>query len=274
MSINLKDVDLSTMSGQFSLDVASTDFSKCSWLELINASPYTLYIQAGGLNFKIPAWYHYPFQLNVKNGPYWQPVKGVNFPVNITPKLFSANSSNLSTMLLPVLYLTGETPAVTTPQPLAHQTYIPNTVSTNLSIATFLQNDSSTLGNKGLIEATVVGDSSSAVSLSVGGVLSLGNSNRNGIIALNGPGSNIAAAQVLFGLGSISKLAAFGAYNVGTTAAFFNHNLGVVPDLILLQNVIGTVLAMVAYNDSTMTTTQVSLVASASCFVRGLAIKF
>lgn len=130
MSQNLKDIDLSTVSGEFTLDTRGTPFQSCGWLEFINASPYTLYVQMGGYNFKCPAWYHMPVQLQVKNGPYWQSINGANFPCKITPSLLGASTTNLSTMLLPVLYMTGETPATTTPQPLAHQTYIPNNVNT------------------------------------------------------------------------------------------------------------------------------------------------
>lgn len=187
MSLNLTDVNLSSINGSFDIDTKGQPFQNVGWLELVNESPYTLYVQAGGTNLKIPAWYDYPIQLQDNSTGIWQPVRAADFPVTVTPKLLNASINNLSTMLLPVLYLTGETPPITTPQPLVRQSYVPNQVNTVGGVANSVQDDTRTTGSD-TIEARVSGDSVAALIATNSGFLQLGNnSGRSGeLVIYNG----------------------------------------------------------------------------------------
>lgn len=174
MSVRLADIDLSSVSSQMAINTLNMQLAQCGWIEFLNESPYTVELALGGLNIPIPAWYDYPIQLQQKSGGYWTPIGGINFPPMITPVLLANNlTSNVSTKLLTTLYLTGETPAVTTPQPLVRQTYIPNTVNNVSGTASAIQNDGNASGTS-VVEATPSGASSSSVSLLNQGVLQLG----------------------------------------------------------------------------------------------------
>ncbi len=82
-------------------------------------------------------------------------------------------------------------------------------------------------------------------------------------------------SQVAFVSGTLTRIAAWGPYTFTTTGTFFNHNLGVIPDLILMVNIVTTATIIHAgYDDSTLTATQFKAFANASGTFRGLALKF
>ena len=159
MSINLPQVDVST-SGAFKLNTLGVQLEQTGWIEFINESPWTLTVQIGGMHFQVPAWYDYPKQVQSNQSGVWQPVGGAQFPVSILPTLLPSPGVALSTTLLITLYMTGEQPAITTPQPLVRQAFIPNTVSTSqVGTATALVSDGAVPVNADVINVFGPGQS-------------------------------------------------------------------------------------------------------------------
>lgn len=192
MSVNLAQVDVSS-SGSFNLNLGQIAFKQIAWIEFLNESPYTLTLNVGGINIQIPAWYDYPLQLqsqrNVPGNKIWTPISGAQEPVSVTPMLIANNLvTSMSTILLSTLYLLGEIPAITTPQPLFRQGYIPNNVNNVGGLSSGIQNDGN-IANTNIIEATVSGDSTSAVTLTNDAVMVLGNSTHKGSLTTAGPAS-------------------------------------------------------------------------------------
>jgi hypothetical protein len=86
--------------------------------------------------------------------------------------------------------------------------------------------------------------------------------------------SAISTSKIKFLVGTISRISMFSAA-VTTVTTSFAHGLGVIPDIVLLQQVGGaTTIRTVMYNSATMTSTNVDLTGSSSFNVVGLAIKF
>lgn len=252
MSTRLANINVANLTGQTIIDTLGVALAQCGWIEFLNESPYTIELQMGGVNVPIPAWYDYPIQLQEKLGGVWQPIGAPAFPPQITPTLLASTNSNLSTTLLTTLYLTGETPPVTTPQPLVRQTYVPNTVNTVGTQAETLVNT----GNPGsppldVIFVNVNGDSENAVTLTNTASMGLGDTLYPGSLLIGGPGGSLVvdgtiesdngaivsngAGQLtvvreMFTHGSISRMAIDGPFSVTSTATLFNHTLGVVPD--------------------------------------------
>lgn len=175
MSVRLTNINLATVSGSTEIDTQNIQLSQCGWIEFLNESPYTVELAMGGINVPIPAWYSYPVQLQEKRNGFWQLLSSVSFPATVTPLLIASNlTQNISTLLLTTLYLTGETPSNTTPQPLARQTFVPNVVNNVSGTATNVQDDLRLAGSS-TVEATVSGDAASSVTLTNNGALTLGN---------------------------------------------------------------------------------------------------
>lgn len=185
MSVRLANIDLATVSGSTTIDTQGIQLSQCGWIEFLNESPYTVELAMGGINVPIPAWYSYPIQLQEKRNGFWQLLTSVSFPATVTPLLIANNlTKNISTLLLTTLYLTGETPANTAPQPLARQTFVPNTVNNVSGTASSVQNDGNTAGTS-VVEATVSGDVASAVSIFNNGIVDIGTSANPGLITIS-----------------------------------------------------------------------------------------
>jgi hypothetical protein len=262
MSINLTQVSIT--GAPFNLDTQYIPLKSIGWIEFLNESAYTLQVQIGGLNITIPAWYDYPLQIQQKSGNIWLPVSAAALPVTVNPTLLAPQLTAPSQMLLSTLYLTGETPAIVTPQPLVRQTYIPNKVTTVGGTATQLQNDGNGAGAS-TIETTVSGDGASAVTLDNAGNLALGNNGRAGSIQVKGGGSiggngllystqssgfalsiqakssldngamstdgagNLTIAKALLTTGSVKRIARF----TGSNDTVITHNWGEKADIVI-----------------------------------------
>jgi len=190
MSTPLPTIDLSTINGTYTLPIpAAYTINNTAWIDLLNQSPYNLPFQAGDLQITVPAWDHYPIQIAVKSdyGNYWQPTSAVQFPPKITPALLGSPGASLSTLLIVTLYGLGETPASTQPRSLNYQNYVPNTITTvgAGTVVSSLVNDGNLAGTS-IVEATVSGDASSAITLTNDANMVLGNANHSGSLTVVG----------------------------------------------------------------------------------------
>lgn len=140
MSIQL--VPVTITGSPFQLDNKNIPMERVGWIEFLNESLYTLQLQMGSVNINIPAWYDYPIQIQKVVQGIWQNTTGASLPINISPMLLPASSTAQSSTLLTTIYSIGETPAITTPQPLVRQAFIPNTVNSN-AVSNTLTNESS-----------------------------------------------------------------------------------------------------------------------------------
>lgn len=148
MSINLEDIDLSQVQTSVTIDTQNKSIGDCSWIELINESDFTLQVNMGSVNVQVLAWESYPIELQRKNGPVWQPYRGADFPIAVTPRLLSTMVSQpFSTILTGVLYFPGEVPSSTSPRPLIRQAFIPNNVGTTQVGSTLINNGNAPLTN-------------------------------------------------------------------------------------------------------------------------------
>lgn len=172
MSINLPAISIVTPN-QFTLDLQGIDFESIAWIEFLIESPYTLPLQMGGVNINLPAWYDYPIEIHRQVNGVWLPLNGAQAPVNITPLLLPVLQSNMSSILLVTLYQKGQVPAITTPQPLFRQSWVPNTVTNVSGTAENVQDDNRAAGAL-TVEARPSGSVSAAVQMYNQGVLYLG----------------------------------------------------------------------------------------------------
>jgi len=145
MSLILDEIPiLSTNS--FEVDTQDVQLESVAWIEFLNESPYTLKVSIGGLNFPVPAWCDYPKQISTNTNGVWQNLNGAQLPVLVTPMALASQPSNLSSILVATLYLTGELPSNLVPVSLARQVYIPNTVNNN-AVSNTLSYETGTPGN-------------------------------------------------------------------------------------------------------------------------------
>ena len=136
----------------------------------------------------------------------------------------AANGSPISQVVVEA-YDNGETITGTFPAPLVRQTNIGNAGAV-MSSSTNIINDGLIAGTQ-MLESTVIGDTSSAVSLSNDGNLILGDTAHPGSLTMLGAAT---VARLLLSHGSLSRISVFGGTGVVNTAA---HGLGVTPNLII-----------------------------------------
>lgn len=172
MSINLPAISITT-SDQFTLDLQGVDFESIAWIEFLIETPYTLPLQMGGVNINLPAWYDYPIEIHRLVDNVWIPLNGAQAPIKITPMLLPVLQSNMSSTLLVTLYQKGQVPAITTPQPLFRQGWVPNVVNNVSGTAQNVQDDGRGSGAL-TVEATVLGSLVSSILMYNQGLMYLG----------------------------------------------------------------------------------------------------
>lgn len=305
MSIQLSPVAITGT--PFQIDNKNIPIDRMGWIEFLNESLYTLQLQMGSININIPAWYNYPIQIQKVVNGIWQNTSGALLPIKISPVLLPASSSAQSASLLTTVYNTGETPSITTPQPLVRQTFIPNTVGTQVATLSNESNSSVTLiidigqtGNAQLITINSDGSGSWSVlragvahkifTINSGGVSPLqigqvGDSSEvlgklfvDGLSILDGGGittdgiGNVSLSKTTFTTGSISRING-GNFNGTLSGATINHGLGVTPDVVIATpNVAQPGSAQVGIGNINATSFQITT--SSGVNVMWLAIKF
>lgn len=165
--------------------------SQISWIEFQNISPYDCTLVAGSVNIPIAAWDDFYYQVtDIKH----QIIAGFSLPIMLEFMIIGTLASNISTTLRVTFYSLGETPTNTQSRQLVRQTWTPNTVNTVGGTASSVQNDGNPAGTS-VVEATVLGDSASAVSLTNQGHLVLGTFANNGTFQLIGSLGNVTIAS-------------------------------------------------------------------------------
>src|SRR5438034_6562581 len=191
----------------------------------------------------------------------------------------------------------------TFPATLSRQTNIGN-AGTVLTAASSVQNDGNIAGSS-LLEATVAGDVSSAVSLTNDAIFALGDAAHKGSLTAAGPvtiqgslhvsgssvgatttldgtppnvstdgSGNVSVASLAFTVGKISRISYFVA-SLTTSSANYAHGLGVLPDMVIGINR-GTLSGAnpMKYNPATSDGTNAALVATQNGTFDFLALKF
>lgn len=118
MSIFLTDTTL-TLNTKFKIDNQGYNLDNTDWIELQNASPFACKVQVGSSQILVPAWYDYPIPCALYNNVGTRRIlPGLSFPFFVTPYLQTIPGSGFTQTLHTILYLNGESPSSTTPQPL------------------------------------------------------------------------------------------------------------------------------------------------------------
>lgn len=240
-----------------------------------NESNINLQLQWGSFTTYCPAWVAMLYCVQTANvNINWSQLSVLPVP---------AGSSSPISLVLVETYESFESIPGVFPAALVRQVNIGN--STPLSTSTNSIVNDGNVANTKIIEATVAGDSSSAVTLTNDGHLTLGDlthtgsfSSDNGHVFSDGLGTLKVQQLKFFTAGSFTAVSQFGPYTVTTVTSTVNHNLGTTPDLVLLQ-ITGTgggAAFAAYYKDNTMTSTTVDLTTNSvgGVPVRGLAIKF
>lgn len=288
MSLNLAPITITGAS--FTLDLQGVNFESIAWIEFLNESPYTLPLQAGGVNINLPAWYDYPLEVNRQVNGVWIPWNGAQAPVVLSPMLLPTLSSNISTKLLVTLYQKGQVPAITVPQPLFRQGWVPNTVNNTGGTATSIVNDGNPIDTQ-FIESTYAGGTQSSVSITNRGdayfngtveihtgivanlmtaetgndvAMHAGSGQRfvttiNGVDTFSSSGTTTKVLantfSLPFGIG-IKAIAYLGPFSANNTQQTYNHNLGVNPAIVLtVVDGVSSTSAIVKVDFTTFTTT-------------------
>lgn len=174
MRANLADITLA-LNTSVSVPLETVEKTYITWITFTNHSPFVLRGQLGSQQISVPAWYYYPVRVSgLGQGP--DPV--------ITPYLQTIPGSGFTSTLSTTVYLYGDQPLNTTPQPLGG-------TPIDLSIASSISQNNQPPGNS-VIFAEPIGDTSTtgAVSLDNQGHLVLGDATYSGSIAILGPGGN------------------------------------------------------------------------------------
>lgn len=151
--------------------IIPSNLGTITWIELHNESPFACLTNLGGIQVRLPAWYFYPVQMQGT---------GHTGPFTVTPYLQTIPGSGFTTTLHVKVYLLGETPPNTVPQPLGGSPI-------NLAIASSVVNTNNPPATP-IIFAEPVGDTSTngAVNINNQGQATFGDATYNGALTILG----------------------------------------------------------------------------------------
>src|SRR6266702_1903697 len=277
-------------------------------------TPNTFIVQQSSASGKMVVWNesNISIQLTFQNGdttyvPAWtaRMFCGNFGGSTITWAQHSTLTSNQPPLSQVVVETFGSNEAIpgTFPATLSRQTNIGN-AGTVLTATSSIQNDGNNAGTS-IIESTVLGDASSAISLTNDAIFTLGDATHNGSFTSNGPvainksltvkgasvgatttldggppnvttdgNGNVTVASLAFTVGKISRISYFVA-SLTTSSANYAHGLGVLPDMVIGINR-GTLSGAnpMKYNPATSDGTNAALVATQNGTFDCLALKF
>jgi hypothetical protein len=142
----------------------------------------TITMESGGVSKTL-----YPSTLD-----WFQVNKGFNGTIRIHPYTILSNVATFpaSSLIFDAISVSDPEQASMYPLQLTRNTNVGNSISTTLGTASAVQNDGSTSGTS-VVEATVLGDSASAVSITNNGHVTFGSTTNNGQLEVIGASGNV-----------------------------------------------------------------------------------